>query len=317
MRMKSIGSDPLIQALQTNDVSALASLLNTDRGVAERFHFGRTPLHAAAESGALECTQMLVARGANLEAHDEAGHTALIYALEAGHAEVAAQFIGAGALLLYRFAPPDTLDRREQLQRQYKEIESQSRRAHEEVYRLLDEASQGLDRESFAQEMVGNFVSSALRVREVHTIHYCADLATLQLLGQQPGISWNLHDGAGYWPLKTFAESGNASAVASLLQQGAEPDFTSTGDTALHAAVARGHLECARLLLKAGAAPNQQDVDGCVPMWQVSSNEMLDLLLAHGANLSIDDQCGFKPSHWVEVPALKARLLALEREHQP
>lgn len=155
-----------------------------------------------------------------------------------------------------------------------------------------------------------------MAAREIHIVHHCANLATLQLLARLPGLTFDLHDGAGYWPLKTFAENGDAAAVEWLMRHGASPDFTSTGETALHAAVAGSHVGCARLLLEAGANPNRQDVDGCVPMWRVASDEMLDLLLAHGADLSIGDQCGFKPSHWVEDSKLKARLLSLERQSQ-
>ena len=49
-------------------------------------------------------------------------------------------------------------------------------------------------------------------------------------------------------------------------------------------------------------------------MWSVGSDEMLDLLLAHGADVSIGDQCGFQPSHWIKESKLKARLIALEKE---
>ena len=116
--------------------------------------------------------------------------------------------------------------------------------------------------------------------------------------------------------MKTFAESGDAAAVEWLLQNGADPNFNSTGETALHTAVLRDHIPCARLLLAAGANVNQQDVDGSVPLANVASEEMLDLLLAHGADPTIGDQCDFKPSHWVEAPKLKARLLALEKQKQ-
>jgi ankyrin repeat protein len=312
--MSTANHDPLTKALQANEASELVRLLNAGRNVTERFHFGCTPLHVAAESGSLECARVLLERGADIEAHDEAGHTALIHALGAGHAGLAAVLINAGALLDYRFTPKDTPEIRDQLRRTYEKINTQARQAHPEVYRVLDEASLDIDQEAFAREMAESLVAVAISPKEVHAVHHCANLATLQLLAQRPSISWNIHDGAGDWPLKTFAESGDADIVAWLLGRDADPNFTSTGDTALHAAVARGHLECARLLLHAGANPNQQDVDGCVPMYRVASDEMLDLLLAHGADPCIGDQCDFKPSHWVEDPKLKARLLALERQ---
>ena len=312
--MITANHDPLIESLQANEASEVVRLLGAGRSVTERFHFGRTLLHVAAESGSLECARVLLERGADIEAYDEAGHTALIYTLGAGHAGLAAWLITAGALLHYRFTTKDTPEIRERLRRAYEEIAAQSRQAHPELYRVLDDASLDIDQEAFAREQAENFVATAINAKEVYAVHHCANLASLQLLAQQPSISWNMEDGAGYWPLKTFAEHGDAAIVEWLLRHGAEPNFTSTGDTALHAAVSRGHLECARLLLHAGANPNQQDVDGCVPLYGVASDEMLDLLLAHGADPCIGDQCDFKPSHWVEDPKLKARLLALERQ---
>ena len=311
--MIAANHDPLNKALQGNEASEVVRLLDAGRSVTERFHFGRTPLHVAAESGSLECARVLLERGADIEAHDEAGHTALIYALGAGHAGLAAVLNNAGALLHYRFTPNDTPEIRDQLRRTYEKIDAQARQAHPEVYRVLDDASLGIDREVLAKEQVESLIAASISAKEVHAVHHCANLAALQLLAQQPSISWNIEDGTGYWPLKTFAENGDTAIVAWLLRHDADPNFTSTGDTALHAAVSRSHLECARLLLHAGANPNQQDVDGCVPMYRVASDEMLDLLLAHGADPCIGDQCDFKPSHWIEDPKLKARLLALER----
>ncbi len=86
------------------------------------------------------------------------------------------------------------------------------------------------------------------------------------------------------------------------------------GRTLLHIAAEEGSLECARLLLRAGANVNQQDVDGLVPMGRVRSDEMLDLLLEHGADPNMGDQCNLKPPHWIDEPGLKARLESLERD---
>jgi ankyrin repeat protein len=70
--------------------------------------------------------------------------------------------------------------------------------------------------------------------------------------------------------------------------------------------------KCARLLLEAGANPNQGDVDCCTPMVRVASMAMLELLMEHGADPNIPDQCGHKPSYWATNAELKNRLLAME-----
>lgn len=63
----------------------------------ERDQNGWTALHAAAMKGRVESVKELVEYGAELEAVDDAGHTPLHCALEAGHTEVALLLVGCGA----------------------------------------------------------------------------------------------------------------------------------------------------------------------------------------------------------------------------
>jgi ankyrin repeat protein len=308
--------DALARVLAVDDVAELEQLLNAGVYIEQRFHFRRVPLHLAAENGALRCARLLLDRGAALEAQDQAGKTPLMVALTAGHASLAELFLKAGARISYRFKPEDTPETREQWRKALDEVQAESRKAYPEIHEIVEATLTGDERTDFQREMTENLLQAAIAESDVHAIHHCANLECLQLITAQPGVSLNVEDGAGEWPLKTFAEAGDENGVAWLLQRGADPNFTSTGDSALHAAVARNHIECARLLLAAGADPNQEDVDGCVPMWQLASEEMLDLLLAHGADPNVGDQCGIKPSHWVKDRKLKRRLLDLERVAQ-
>jgi ankyrin repeat protein len=53
-------------------------------------------MHAAA-NGNIDVTKLLVENGADLEAESEDGHTALMYAMEEGHTEIAELLEEAGA----------------------------------------------------------------------------------------------------------------------------------------------------------------------------------------------------------------------------
>ena len=287
-------------------------MFGTGRTLEERFHFRRTLLHVAAESGATACVSLLLNRGADLESLDEAGHTPLIYAVAGRHTKTAACLLDSGAHICYDFTPGDTTEIRDALRQNFGQTMDQARQAHPEIFTLLQSQELDINQDELERQLSDQFVDASVCPRKIQAIHHCSDLATLQLLVEPYGAGVNSEDGAGDWPLKSFAEAGDIEAVAWLLAHGANPDFTSTGETALHAAVSGNHLECARLLLEAGANPNQQDVDGCVPMWQVDSHAMLDLLLSYRADPGIGDQCGFKPSHWVKNPELKARLQTLE-----
>lgn len=312
--MPDPSDDLLLSALKSDDVAGAVQALDSGRQVTERFHFGRTPLHVAAENGSTNCARLLVERGASLEAHDDAGSSPLLPALGNGNVETAAVLIELGALLSYRYTPSDSSEAREKHRRDFEAASTIAKQAYPDLHQLLNDASDEIDQEAFQRELQESFVTVAVSPKDIHAIHHCNCLATLQLVGAQPGVSFNLHDGGGYWPLKSMCENRDSAAVGWLLQHGATPGFTSTGGTALHTAVINDSLECVRLLLDAGANPNQQDVDGCVPMGGVENDAMLDLLLAHGADPTIGDQCDFKPSHWVKNPKLKSRLLALERE---
>ena len=311
--MPKDSNDLFLSALRSDDVDGTKHALNHGRRVSERFHFGRTPLHVAAESGSTNCVRLLVERGASLEVHDDAGSSPLLPALGNGNVETAAVLIELGALLSYRFTPNDSSEAREQHRQDFEAASTMAKQTYPDLHQLLNDSPGEFDQEAFQRELQESFITVAVSPKDIHAIHHCNCLATLQLVGAQPGVSFDLHDGGGYWPLKSMCESKDSAAVAWLLRHGATPDFTSTGGTALHTAVTNDSLECARLLLEAGANPNQQDVDGCVPMGGVENDAMLDLLLAHGADPAIGDQCDFKPSHWVKNAKLKARLLALEK----
>lgn len=314
--MQAEANDPLVVALRTDNIAQVEEHMRAGRRVDERFHFSRTPLHVAAESAVRESAEFLLKQGADLEAHDEAGHTPLIYALQAGHESVAKTLINAGARLRYSYKPEDTPEARARQRRILSEINTFSHENHPQIFELIDSTMSEKEREQFAKEMENSLLNAVFAERKINAVNHCTNIDCLKLLSDQPGVSFNVHDGAGYWPLKQFAESGDVDVVRWLLANGADPNFTSTGDTALHSAVMRNHFKCARLLLDAGADPNQQDVDGCVPMWRVASDEMLDLLLANGADPTIGDQCGMQPSGWVKDQKLKARLLHAEQMRQ-
>jgi ankyrin repeat protein len=97
------------------------------------------------------------------------------------------------------------------------------------------------------------------------------------------GADVNAISGGGDWPLKSAAHSGDCNLVRMLLKAGAKIDLTSSGDTALFAAVFSRSLECVSLLLDAGANILARDCDGCPCIWGADSIAMAELLLQRGA----------------------------------
>jgi ankyrin repeat protein len=298
--------DACLRALAKDADGELEAALNGGRSIAERFHFKRTLLHIAAELGSLRCAETLLRRGGNIEALDECGHSALISAISYRRPAIAALFLEHGARIQYEFTPADDEGKRAKKADEYRKmfVEAQKQFAAKIRFDVPDVTDQ----------MVQQAVEITFRTHDIHALDFCGDLESLRLLVERYGSNPNRHDGGGEWPLKSFARQGDVAAIQFLLAHGADPNFTSTGDTALHAAVGANAYECAEILLNAGANVNQQDVDGWAPLFGVSTDKMLDLLLKYGADPTVQDLCGFTASCHVKDPAVKTRLVELEKE---
>lgn len=115
-------------------------------------------------------------------------------------------------------------------------------------------------------------------------------------------------------PLMAAARSGSAETVTLLLDAGADPNETEPlqQQTALMWAVAEGHFDAARLLLEAGADPDRRSraseleqrknadfpTGGFAALHWAARNAdeaMVDLLLAHGADIDIRNGDGSTP----------------------
>lgn len=135
-------------------------------------------------------------------------------------------------------------------------------------------------------------------------IHAAKSQQMIQLLVGRGGADVNAIDGCGDWPLKSAAESNDLNRISWLLNHGGEVDLTSTGETALHAAVRADSREAVEFLLEAGANPNAQDVDGWTPLFGAMSCEVIHQLLGAGADPRITDDAGGSPHEWLNDPIL-------------
>ena len=101
----------------------------------------------------------------------------------------------------------------------------------------------------------------------------------------------------GFTTLGLAAFLGGPEAVRALLEHGADADDDAAnkfGVRPVHAAAAAHDHETMRLLLEAGADPNQRQQGGFVPLHEAAHGddvEMARLLLSHGADpaLAADD----------------------------
>ncbi len=99
----------------------------------------------------------------------------------------------------------------------------------------------------------------------------------------------------GHTALMEAAALGFDSQSRALLELGAAVDMENDeGWTALHYATARGFVEVMRELINARATINRLDNQGTSPLMRAvrASREAVDLLLEHGANVTVTNRTG-------------------------
>ncbi|MGC9317510.1 MAG: ankyrin repeat domain-containing protein, partial [Armatimonadota bacterium] len=96
------------------------------------------------------------------------------------------------------------------------------------------------------------------------------------------------------------ASEGDLEQVRELLDEGADPnDIPEEQFGALHWAALRGHVEVATLLLDSGADINRRAI-GVTPLSLATESghrEMIELLVARGADIEAGDASGGTPLH--------------------
>jgi ankyrin repeat protein len=96
--LHAAGPAPVAEAAMQRDREAVRSLLKSGADVNAAQGDGMTALHWAARNGDLELTQMLLYAGANVKATTRlGGYTALLMAADQGHAAVIAALVAGGA----------------------------------------------------------------------------------------------------------------------------------------------------------------------------------------------------------------------------
>merc|ERR1712166_1313895 len=108
-----------------------------------------------------------------------------------------------------------------------------------------------------------------------------------EILGLLRAIPASAIDTYGYTALHYAARAGNTAVVDILIEAAADPNSNSCGFSALHRAAFTGHSAVVRTLLAAKADANLQDTDeGASPLHKAVSRDHIDcaeLLLNAGA----------------------------------
>ena len=303
------GFSKLYAAIRANHLPELKALL--DSGISPNAADNRqvTPLMAAAEAGSVEAMQALIARGADINAQNAVGSTALMWSvsdarkvrllLDHGADVNHAARSGRTTLMVASFTNPSA-----------------------EVVRML--LAKGAD-------------VKAADKREWTALNAAAfgnDTESLRLLIEAGGEVDKADSFIGWTPLMNAAGNGNLEAVRLLLKKGASVNAMSKRDhlppvkhgvvefggfTPLLTAAAFAPAAVVKTLLDAGAQVNVADVRGFTPLMLAigtdrQNPETVRLLLAHGADTHPRNEDGETALDWAQKIGAAAAIESLGSE---
>jgi ankyrin repeat protein len=258
--------------------------------------FKTTPLHEASKTGCLESCQKLIESGADFNALDEFGWSPLLHAVMGDHLETAHMLLYIGASMHYSYQREETPELRAAKDKEWIELNKNMDLAKslEDSFKDLPE---DLRKELTGQEMMDDMRKSMVDLHfeptQEHAIEHCNNLAMLEMLIGEFGADINHISGDGYWPLSSFAEADDLDAVTWLLENKANPNNTSTGETAIFKAIRNDNLSIVKLLVQNGAKIDAEDCDGWSVLFPCESIIMAKYLIEQGADPTALDQADF------------------------
>ncbi|HBL98520.1 TPA: hypothetical protein DDZ86_02660 [Candidatus Dependentiae bacterium] len=220
-----------------------------------------TPLHYACAEGFAGIVELLIKKGASVNAIDMDGWTPLHYACVGGHVEVVKLLINNGADFYVKNSdsktPLDLL------------ITKGTPQGRIELCRLLIEKNK--------------------------------DSVELSKIFMKSKIDLNAKDENGYTLLHSACKTGSIDVVKFLVEKGVILDSSDIYNwTPLHHACSAGFTDIVKLLVGSGASVNVKDIDGWTPLHVACREGFTDIakyLIDNGANVCEKDTGNNTPLH--------------------
>ncbi|KAL7836570.1 hypothetical protein AOLI_G00278540 [Acnodon oligacanthus] len=268
----------IIHAINDDNVPGLKHLLGslTSYDINQPNKHGTPPLLIAAGCGNVQIIDVLMRKGAEIQALDKSGANAIYYASRHGHVETL-------KFLHEKKCPLDTQDKSGETA-----LHVAARYGNVDVVQYLCSIHANPD----------------LTDREHETPLHCAAWHGYSAVARalcEAGCNVNARNREGESSLLTASARGFRDIVECLLEHGADMDSTDKdGHIALHLAVRRCQLEVVKCLLSHHCYVDHQDRHGNTPLHigcKDGNLPVVSLLCAAKANLDIPNKFGRTPLH--------------------
>ncbi|XP_064883007.1 death-associated protein kinase 1 [Oncorhynchus nerka] len=275
----------IIHAINDNNVPGLQHLLTslTSYDLNQPNKNGTPPLLIAAGCGNIQIIDVLMGKGAEIQAHDKSGANAIYYAGRHGHVETL-------RFLHEKACPLDVQDKSGETA-----LHVAARYGNVDVVQYLCSIHANPD----------------LSDREQETPLHCASWHGYSSVARtlcQAGCQVNAKNREGESPLLTASARGFADIVECLIEHGADLNSTDKDShIALHLAVRRCQLEVVRCLLRHPCPVDHQDRHGNTPLHIACKDGNLPVvttLCAAKATLDLPNKYGRTPLHMAAINGL-------------
>lgn len=274
------GNSPLLTAVLNDSYDMVALLISHGADVNLRCANERTALHEAAKLGRRDMVKLMLASGAHPDARSSYGFTPLALAAQGGHTEIMELLLQKGA-----------------------DVHSQA----SDSSSILLEAVRGGNPDSVTLLLEYGADANIPKSSGHLPIHVAADkghFLALKILIPVTDIAAIKRSGIS--PVHCAAAGARPECLELLIQAGFDVNFMldqrirkhydDQRKSALYFAVSNGDLSSVRLLLGAGALPNQDPVNCLQIALRMGNYELISLLLRHGANVNY--YCRVNPLHF-------------------
>jgi len=296
----------------------------------------QSPLHIAARLGALARAKSLIDKGADIDARDAWGETALHCAAYQGHRDVVDLLVDKGAhvnsknalsetplhaavkgnqtvlarLLIAKSAEVNAKSWSDDTPLHYA---IKSGDVGEDMIGLLIDKDANINAENSKgqtpldiairrnrRQIVELLIAKGANLASIHLSAYQGDLDKVRSFIEK-GIGVNAMDSYGATPLHYAAARGNKEVIEFLVTREADVNARrSDGRMPLHEAAGGGHKDVVELLIENAANVSARARWGYTPIYYAvwsGSKEVVELLVEDGADVNIKDEWGWTPLH--------------------